>query len=117
MSTTNRIEPGTNGETRKVHYGDGRQPWDYILDASWAPEFAAGNVLKYLRRTKDPEHSLESARWYYARLVEMMRGRLLPGSIAKPSRHVGRAAAVMLHLEEMLTVDEQKMLKENDGAR
>ncbi len=56
---------------RQPWYGDGRQPWDDIVLAGWAPEFAAGNVLKYLRRTKAPEHSLESARWYYQRLKEM----------------------------------------------
>lgn len=57
-------------EPRKAHYGSGEQPWDTIVFAGWGPEFAAGNILKYLRRTKAPEHSLESARWYAQRLVE-----------------------------------------------
>lgn len=55
---------------RKSHYGPRRQPWDDIVDAGWGPAFAAGNVLKYLRRDKDREHSIESARWYWARLKE-----------------------------------------------
>ena len=109
-----RSTPGTLGEPRKAHYGAGRQPWDIILDAGWAPEYAAGNVLKYMRRTKDPEHSLESARWFYARLYEMMVGRLLPtGAVGSPrriSRVVGRAAAVMVALNDELTADEKKVL-------
>lgn len=67
-----RDQPGAEGAARKAHYGDGEQPWDTIKNAGWAPEFAAGNVVKYLRRTKDPEHSLQSARWYYARLKELI---------------------------------------------
>jgi hypothetical protein len=59
-----------DGTVRKDHYGSGRQPWDDIKDLGWAAEFAAGNVLKYLRRTKEPGHSLQSARWYLARLEE-----------------------------------------------
>jgi hypothetical protein len=57
-----RDAPGPDGTVRKAHYGDGVQPWDLIVAAGWAPEFAAGCVLRYLRRTKDPDHSLESAR-------------------------------------------------------
>lgn len=57
-----------DGTQRKVHYGAGRQPWDDIKAAGWGPGFAAGHVLKYLRRAKDVEHSLESARWYWTEL-------------------------------------------------
>lgn len=64
------------GDGRKKHYGDGVQPWDVILANGWGPPFAASNVLKYLRRTKNPEHSVESAVWYYARLVEGAAGTL-----------------------------------------
>ena len=53
---------------RKSWYGDGEQPYDTAVRLGWGPAFAATNVLKYIRRTKAPEHSLESARWYYARL-------------------------------------------------
>ena len=45
---------GSDGTTRKAHYGQGKQPWDYIVEAGWAPEFAAGCVLRYLRRDKGP---------------------------------------------------------------
>lgn len=70
MTYPDRPQPGAAGEPRKAHYGDGEQPWDAIVRLGWGPAFAAGNVLKYLRRTKDPEHSLESARWYWRRLEE-----------------------------------------------
>ena len=66
-----RAKPGPQGEARKAHYGDGKQPWDSICELGWGCHFAAANVLKYLRRTKDTKHSLESARWYYVRLIEM----------------------------------------------
>ena len=56
---------------RKEWYGDGEQPWDAIVRAGWGPEFAAGNIVKYLRRTKDREHSLQSAQWYWQRLHEL----------------------------------------------
>lgn len=59
-----------DGTVRQDHYGSGRQPWDDIVDNGWGVAFAAGNVLKYLRRTKHPEHSLESAKWYWTRLHE-----------------------------------------------
>ena len=82
-----------DGTIRQVHYGAGRQPWDDIVAAGWAPAFAAGNVLKYLRRSKEPEHSLESAHWYWARLREM-----------------DQAHDVRLRLGAMLTDDEQVRL-------
>lgn len=70
MSTTRVAADGT---TRQVYYGEGEQPWDTALRFGWAPQFAATNILKYLRRTKpgDEAHALESARWYYARLIEL----------------------------------------------
>lgn len=71
MITADRETPGEDGTKRKAHYGDGEQPWDIIVRMGWGAPFAAGNVIKYLRRTKDPEHSLESARWYYDRVIEI----------------------------------------------
>lgn len=68
---------------RKPHYGAGRQPWDDIVDAGFAPGFSAGNVLKYLRRTKEPEHSIESARWYWERLKEMTLSGNANGELEK----------------------------------
>lgn len=61
------------GDGRKAHYGEGRQPIDDIRDAGWAPPFAASCILRYLRRTKDPAHSLESARWYWRYLNDLCR--------------------------------------------
>jgi len=86
---------------RKAHYGDGEQPWDVILASGWGPAFAASNVLKYLRRTKNPEHSLESARWYYARLIDGVCG-ILPG----PSAREEWLTAID-RLEMILTRDER----------
>lgn len=61
-----------DGTVRKAYYGDGRQPWDDMIDFGWAVEFAAGNVLKYLRRTKDLVASVVKAKWYLARLIEFV---------------------------------------------
>lgn len=66
----NRSEPGADGTIRKAHYGPGKQPWDVTLEEGWGPPAAAFCVLRYLRRDKAVEHSLESARWYWDRLSE-----------------------------------------------
>lgn len=66
----NRADPGADGTVRKAHYGDGEQPWDVAVRLGWGPVAAAFCVLRYLRRDKAIEHSRESARWYYARLVD-----------------------------------------------
>lgn len=68
LINVDRAEPGADGSIRKAHYGDGEQPWETIVRLGWGAQFAAANVLKYLRRTKEPEHSLESARWYFRQL-------------------------------------------------
>jgi hypothetical protein len=107
--------PDELGVPRQDHYGQGRQPWDEILDANWAPEFCAGNVLKYLRRTKDPEHSLESARWYWLRLHELALGKLLPPVAERKSGRqiaLGRANAAIVRLRELLTREELDKLHE-----
>ncbi len=70
-SEPDRTDAGQDGSTRKAHYGDGRQPWDDIVDAGWGAPFAAGNVLKYLRRDKDREASLDKARWYFDQLTKL----------------------------------------------
>lgn len=69
-----RIELGQDGTKRKAHYGEGEQPWDIIKRMGFGPEFAAGCVLRYIRRTKDPAHSLESAKWYWAYLCQRPSG-------------------------------------------
>lgn len=64
---------GVDGTVRKAHYGEGRQPWDDIKDLGWAPHFAAGNALKYVRRykAKNGQDDLEKGRWYFAELSKM----------------------------------------------
>jgi hypothetical protein len=113
--------PDDRGIPRMDHYGEGRQPFDDILDAGWAPKFAAGNVLKYLRRTKAPEHSLESARWYWARLNEMAAGALRPLALqSNPDYpysvlargHDLHSRQVLAKLRAMLTHDELNRLTE-----
>lgn len=93
----NRTTPGADGSPRKAHYGDGQQPWDVMLVAGWTPEFAAGSILKYLRRAKDLEHSLESAQWYWERLNELA--------------NEGHARFVLGQLRSILTADELAKLK------
>jgi hypothetical protein len=115
------IKPSTHlddrGVVRQDHYGAGVQPWDTIVNEGWAPEYAAGNILKYLRRTKAPVHSLESARWFYARLGELSRGELVSVQWSKESQRSyarGRASAMLVRLKELLTSEEFLRLKELD---
>lgn len=61
------------GDGRKAHYGEGKQPWDTIRECGWEAHWLAGNIVKYLRRNKDPKHSLESAQIYYKRLCDECR--------------------------------------------
>jgi hypothetical protein len=70
----NELVPRVDGTIRKLHYGTGRQPWDDMLSCGWAPDFAAACILRYLRRDKEIEHSIESALWYWARLNELATG-------------------------------------------
>jgi hypothetical protein len=90
---------------RQPQYGDGRQPWDDIVEEGWAPEFAAGNVLKYLRRDKAREHSLASARWYWARLNEAVTAGLGP-------RRPREVQLVKLGLDRRLTDTERDLLED-----
>lgn len=73
------VEPertAADGTIRKQHYGDGKQPWDDMLTLGWAPYFAAGSALKYVRRykNKNGDDDLAKGRWYFARLKEMFMG-------------------------------------------
>jgi hypothetical protein len=93
---------------RKAWYGDGVQPWDIIVERGWGPSFAAANVLKYVRRVKDPEHSLESARWYYARLY-----RNAAQAVAGPTAPWAEA----LHsIEDELSQGELMLLRREPSA-
>lgn len=84
---------------RESHYGAGRQPWDDIVDAGWGPAFAAGNVLKYLRRNKDdPAGDLEKARWYWGQLRENVRNASF--EYAEPWLHALSRLCMILSPEE-----------------
>lgn len=97
------------GDGRKTHYGSGRQPWDDIVEAGWGPPFAASNVLKYLRRTKDLEHSLESARWYWQRLNEMTTS-LTPCPFLDTPHHSAYAKVCLVRLITLLSTEEHQSL-------
>lgn len=90
---------GIDGTVRKAHYGAGRQPWDDIKLLGWAPEFAAGNALKYVRRhaAKNGDDDLAKGRWYFAELVKL--------SFSK-----ARATQVLGELLREITAEERKLL-------
>lgn len=98
MSDLAPIREGNDAEPRKKHYGDGEQPWDTALKMGWGPVAAAFCVLRYLRRDKAVEHSLESARWYATRLAEGAFG------VRYGSQDVWHAAWAQLN--DLLTKDE-----------
>lgn len=102
--------PRADGTVRQAHYGAGPQPWDTILDMRWAAQFAAANVLKYLRRTKQPVHSLASARWYWQRLQEMRDGTLYPQHRGDEAMHRNAAGVVRAQLLILLTAEERLRL-------
>lgn len=90
------------GDGRKAHYGAGRQPIDDIVDQGWGPEFCAGNIVKYLRRDKEVEDSLKKAKWYYAKLIEIVGD-------APPLSYDSN---VMVKLHSLLTAEEINALGE-----
>lgn len=96
------------GDGRKAHYGEGKQPWDTIRELGWEIPWLAGNIVKYLRRTKDPEHSIESAKVYYKRLLELCREEQTVRHGAK--RYCLGANDVLLNLLEELDDDEMYRL-------
>lgn len=104
-----------DGTTRPDYYGTGRQPWDDAVDFGWAVHFAAANILKYLRRSKNQEHSESSARWYWSRLKELANGckgnEPLPDFLAmlyKP-----QAVEAFRQLRVVLSERELSILEEN----
>lgn len=106
MSADDWTDP--EGAVRRGHYGPGRQPWDVIVEAGWGAEFAASNVLKYLRRTKEPEHSRISAAWYWRQLCVGAGG----GRGAGHGRHARFDCDFALQkLRRMLTPDELASLE------
>lgn len=102
--TTEPEFTAADGTVRKTHYGDGEQPWDAIVRLGWGAEFAAGNVLKYVRRhaQKNGADDLEKARWYLTELRKMTN-RIGP-------------ALVLSSLARELTVAELELLRVNDWS-
>lgn len=107
------IHIGQDGTPHKTRYGSGKQPWDIMKELGWAPHFAAGNVLKYLRRDKDREHSIESARWYYARLSEIAGGIWSIDREASMGSYSYwcRARDALHDLDNLLTPEEKALLQ------
>lgn len=86
--------------TEATHDGDELTPSERF---EWGPAFAAGCVLRYLRRGKAREHNLESARWYYARLVE--------GCAKAPRSDVLGWQSALDRLELILTKEERVLAR------
>ena len=98
-----------DGTVRKVHYGAGKQPWDSIVEQGWGAQFAAGNVLKYVRRAaaKNGEDDIAKANWYFTRLREMaeLSARVPSGDAAIAARRT------LIALKHELTGTEAALLK------
>lgn len=102
------------GDGRKTHYGDGKQPWDTIRENGWEIHWLAGNIVKYLRRTKDPEHSYESAQIYWKRLLalELEEAAARYGT----RRHCLGASEAIAQLRVELTEFEMSILEDGSHA-
>ena len=101
----------SDGTVRQHYYGPSRTLWVDLLDLRWAPAFAAGNVLKYLRRHKDPTDP-DKARWYYAAL-RGLASPYLDCAVASPApfpTHARDAAAILSTLDSLLTPAEKDLL-------
>ena len=92
-----------DGTTRPAYYGDGVQPWDTIKTRGWAPHFAAGCVVKYLRRTKEVDESRLKAIWYYRELARM--------AVADSGPGWSDASLVLCQLIHELTYDELALVR------
>ncbi|MDE2426251.1 MAG: hypothetical protein KGO96_10145 [Elusimicrobia bacterium] len=98
-----REQPGSDAAPiRKAHYGPGCQPIDDMIELGWAAHFMAGSILRYLRRDKDREHSLESARRYREWLANLAADE---GYFCKH-----RARVAVIELDQLLTYDEKRLL-------
>lgn len=90
------------GIVRKSHYGTGRQPIDDIREIGWGPTFAAGNVLKYIRRAaaKNGVDDIKKAKWYFEELKRLQR----------MAEHPAAAQRAAEQLVGLLTPDEKELL-------
>lgn len=105
--TDNPDEPthvATDGTVRTSHYGAGKQPWDTTIELGMAVDFAGGNVLKYLRRTKTSgEGNDAKAMWYWKRLLEFVNDKTNPA-------RMNDAMRVSMLLVDELSLDERTRL-------
>lgn len=91
---------------RQTYYGEGAQPWDDIVRAGFGAAFAAGSILKYLRRQKgEREKDVEKARWYWTRLVA-----LSIGEPEDPGDEIDRAHLALAWLGQTLKPEETALL-------
>ena len=76
---------GQDGTERKDYYGEGEQPWDTMVKRGWAAYFAAGCILKYLRRKKEDQahHDLESICVYFDWLNKLAEKDDIEGDMAR----------------------------------
>lgn len=76
---------GQDGTERKDYYGEGEQPWDTMVRRGWAACFAAGCILKYIRRNKEgqSEHDLESICVYFNWLSKLAEKDTIEGDLAR----------------------------------
>lgn len=99
----------TDGTVRQSYYGNGKQPWDEMKGGSLASPFAAGSVLKYMRRTKGERAAdIEKAVWYYNELLKMANGK---GDSPHTSGVLITTGQIYLRwLQSRLTADELQII-------
>lgn len=123
MSEMQEDKTRSDGTRRMQHYGSGRQPWDDIKALGWGGVFAAGNVLKYLRRNTSQKFAAEAAvvgedalrhadltkaRWYWRALKDLVPDK--PRSVAELS-----AFNAYVGLVGLLTPEELALLRPDGG--
>lgn len=94
-----------DGTVRKRHYGDGEQPWDVMIRTHLAGGFAAGSVLKYVRRTKEPDEDRKKAVWYWRELNKLAHA---PDVINATARAARRTLLSILTAEELSLLEPQE---------
>lgn len=98
------------GDGRMKHYGEGEQPWDTCKVVGWAAQGAAFSILRYLRRSKQPERDLKAAKVYYAWLFELAQ---MDKNDVAPDNDISWAGALHTHrvlVQSVLSIDECERL-------
>ena len=102
-------------EAARIDVPSTPHPWELIVASGWGPEYCASMILIGVRQ--DPPHA--GARGFWRELDRLMRGELLPDFVdlhpkSGRSRAIGRAAAVRVRLEALLTPEELSTLRTVD---